>query len=199
MYLIIKRNVVIKATSWLLLIPSGEAMGIQYPCRNTILLQLLNHYQMSHPNYQKISVLDMLSGFEGSTPNSDCQLKCNHHSFLDNIPRSVSFMLNKKEKKYCSGRVTSWHSWVFRYMYLIIKRNVVIKATSWLLLIPSGFSSICIYQCVCLSLFVCVCVSLLLSIILVFRFLLTRSKEQTNEGTYRQLIDRYILSWIKRI
>jgi hypothetical protein len=30
MYLIIKRNVVIKATSWLLLIPSGEAMGIQF-------------------------------------------------------------------------------------------------------------------------------------------------------------------------
>ena len=49
------------------------------------------------------------------------------------------------------------------------------------------FSSICIYQCACLSLFVCVCVSLLLSIILVFRFLLTRSKEQTNEETYRQL------------
>ena len=54
-------------------------------CRNTILLQLLNHYQMSHPNYQKISVLDMLSGFDGSTPNSDCQLKCNQHTFLNNI------------------------------------------------------------------------------------------------------------------
>ena len=45
------------------------------------------------------------------------------------------------------------------------------------------FSSICIYQCGCLSLFVCVCVSLLLSIILVFRVLLTRSKGHTNEGT----------------
>ena len=35
---------------------------------------------------------------------------------------------------YCSGRVTSWHSSVFRYMYLINKRNVIIKATPWLLL-----------------------------------------------------------------
>ena len=60
-------------------------MACFVPCRNTILLQLLNHYQMSHPNYQNISVLDMLSGFEGNTPNSDCQLKCNHHSFFNNI------------------------------------------------------------------------------------------------------------------
>ena len=60
-------------------------MACYVPCRNTILLQLLNHYQMSHPNYQKIYVLDMLSGFEGSTANSDCQLKCNHHTFLNNI------------------------------------------------------------------------------------------------------------------
>jgi hypothetical protein len=35
---------------------------------------------------------------------------------------------------YCSGRVTSWHSLVFRYRYLINKRNVIIKATPWLLL-----------------------------------------------------------------
>ena len=60
-------------------------MACTVPCRNTILLQLLNHYQMSHPNYQKISVLDMFSGFEGGTPKSDCQLKCNHHTFLNNI------------------------------------------------------------------------------------------------------------------
>ena len=50
---------------------------------------------MSHPNYQKISVLDMLSGFEGSTPNSDCQLKCNQYTFLNNIFDCIGIRIYK--------------------------------------------------------------------------------------------------------
>jgi hypothetical protein len=53
-------------------------MACFVPCRNTILLQFLNHDQKCHPNYQKLSVqlfMDLLSVFEGNTHNSDCQLK----------------------------------------------------------------------------------------------------------------------------
>ena len=40
----------------------------------------------------------------------------------------------RRRYSYCSGRVAFWHSSVFRYTYSINKRNVIIKATPWLLL-----------------------------------------------------------------
>ena len=59
---------------------SGKSVWIKMACFvpcNTILWQFLNE-QKCHPNYQKISFqlfLDLLSVFEGSTHNSDRQLK----------------------------------------------------------------------------------------------------------------------------
>jgi hypothetical protein len=40
----------------------------------------------------------------------------------------------RRRLNYCSGRVASWHSLVFRYTYSSNKRIVIIKATPWLLL-----------------------------------------------------------------
>ena len=40
----------------------------------------------------------------------------------------------EKDKNYSSGKIASWHSSVFRYMYLMNKINVTIQATRWLLL-----------------------------------------------------------------
>jgi hypothetical protein len=40
----------------------------------------------------------------------------------------------RRRYNYCFGRVASWHSSVFRYRYSINRRNIIIKATAWLLL-----------------------------------------------------------------
>jgi hypothetical protein len=95
-------------------------------CRNTILLQLLNHYQMSHPNYQKISVLDMLSGFEGNTPNSDCQLKCNHLTFLNNIFDCIGIRI---------------YSFVIVFTYIFILCNSPMATNEFYFFAPLNFGN----------------------------------------------------------
>ena len=53
---------------------------------------------------------------------------------LQFFPLSDFYVVSVMRIIYCFGRVASGHSSVFRYTYSINKRNVIIKATPWLLL-----------------------------------------------------------------